>query len=483
MQLCPVCAPDYRKQDVVDFILYRKLGDVEPAAGTLDELLITLPKCGHVFTVETLDGHCELGDFYTREGADGKWLGLRSPDSVGETRAPPVCPTCRKAITSPRYGRAFKSADLNILERNIISSMTQNLDKLHASMSEIAKSRIAEALKREAERLVISSSAPTSTRKQRQKRGKTQKNHLSNSQDLPVPLDALLPSAALHAVAPAIADTWQRTTRHLTVIYANALKITKTRSAHLKAWEAAFSCLYQKEMEIAVADPAHAPRRPQEYAMRMARMKVGQPQPRADKRFLVEAFWATLNLRFIMGDLAKTWMEDVIKKGKNFSTDERQKWGSFVLFVFDSCLRDADLAFSIAEESESRKQMTTSALLKMRARLERFKFNVDMIRASGHMQDGRPKLLDDLAHEIELAQGTIAATMKEHIAKLPNDGQTWIPDNFLGTARMIVDEWGKLEKSVHNDTFYEPLSLDEQMAVVRALNFCKLAVLEVLCVY
>jgi hypothetical protein len=103
-----------------------------------------------------------------------------------------------------------------------------------------------------------------------------------------------------------------------------------------------------------------------------------------------------------------------------------------------------------------------------------------MVRASGKMQDERPKLLVDVADEVENSERRISNTIQEHLAKLPDDRQTWIPDNFTGTARIIVDEWGKLEKSIGRDTFYEPVSLDEQMAVVRALNFCKVTTFEVL---
>ncbi|KAJ7497553.1 hypothetical protein FB451DRAFT_1211927 [Mycena latifolia] len=473
IQTCPICAPDNVKQNVVDLLLYRKLEDIEPSAGTLDELLITLPKCHHVFTVETLDGHCGMGDFYTREGAEGKWLGLRSPDvSAGETRAPPVCPTCRKAITSPRYGRVFKSTDLDILERNVISSMTHNLNKLQQSMATIVKSDIVNALKRESEHLKIPSTSGASTKKQRQARRKARSKVLNSPEDMPAPLDTLIPSnTTFHGVSPAIAEAWQRATWHLTAFYENSMKITKVRSAHIDAWQAAFSCLYEQEMNMAAADPAHAPRRPTEHAMRTARMKVGQPQPRADKRFLVEAFWATLKLRFVLADLARSWMDELLRKGTDFSADDRVKWGTFGLFVLDTCLRDAGLALSIAQESESRRQMTTSTLLIMRAQLDRFRFNLDMVRASGGFTVEREKLLVDIAHEIEGAEDTLASTMRDHVAVLPNDGQTWLWDNFFETGRLIVDEWRKLEKSIRADTFYEPLSLDDKMAVVRALNF------------
>ncbi|KAJ7651473.1 hypothetical protein DFH06DRAFT_1207067 [Mycena polygramma] len=469
IQTCPICAPEHLKDRVVDVVLQRTLDDVDPAAGTLDELLITLPKCGHCFTVETLDGLCGMTDFYTREGTEGKWLGLRAPNSAGETRKPPVCPTCRTAITSPRYGRVFKSADLEILERNVISRASKNLDQIQTLISRIPKTSIMDTLKQRAAHLSVPSSS--SDKKKKRAHRQARLKVLNSLESLPVPLATLLPSRDLHAVSPVITGTWQTVTQPLSNIYANAMKVAKTRSAHINAWEAAFSRLYGDEMNSSLRDPARAPRKPEEHAMRMARMKVGLPQPRADKRFLVEAFWATLTVRFTIADLARSWTEELLKNAKNFRGEECRKWGTFGLFVLDSCLRDAKLAYSIAEESESRRQMTTSTLLLLRAQLERFRFNLDMTRASGRMQDDRSKLLTDVADEIRNTSDTITTTLRGHIARLPDDRGTWLPENFEGTAGIIVDEWEKLQQNISRDSFYEPVSLDEKMAVVRALNF------------
>ncbi|KAJ7200706.1 hypothetical protein C8J57DRAFT_1413236 [Mycena rebaudengoi] len=469
VQICPTCAPDALKQNVVDFLLYRKLEDIDSTGDTLDELLITLPKCKHIFTVETLDGHCVMGDFYTREGAEGKWLGLRSPDASGETRGPPVCPTCRTAITSPRYSRIFKSADLGVLERNVISRMTLSLNRLQMSMAGVRKSSMEEALQRASRSLNIPSN-PASTRKKQ--RTKARRKALATSQDSPVPLETLLPSnSTLHSLSSIISGIWERTTQPLTKMYADALKVAKTRSAHIHAWESAFSSLYEQEIDLALSDPVRAPRRPEEHAMRMARMKVGQPQPRADKRFLVEAFWATLKLRFILCDLARTWMKELMDKSTTFAPEERQKWGLYGFFIIDSCVHDADIAYTIAEMSESRRQMTITTLLLMRASFERFRFDLDMCRASDKFQEDRARLLEDISKEREKAEAQFERTVTEHIAVLRNDAQGWISDNFSETARIILDDWKKLEQSLRADTFYEPVSLDERMAVVRALNF------------
>jgi hypothetical protein len=127
IQICPLCAPREIKENVVDSITCKKLEDIDLEQGTLEELLITLPNCSHVFTVKTLDGICEMQEYYRRDGPDGRWLGFKDPPT--SFRKPPACPTCRQAITSPRYGRVFKRADLDILENNVASQMSQALKR------------------------------------------------------------------------------------------------------------------------------------------------------------------------------------------------------------------------------------------------------------------------------------------------------------------------------------------------------------------
>src|SRR5882762_2625040 len=100
MQICPLCVPEHAKETVVDFIMCRKLSEIDMKQKTLDEILITLPSCRHVFTVETLDGICDMNEFYQRDSNEGRWIGFADPPTG--FRKPPTCPTCRKAITSPR---------------------------------------------------------------------------------------------------------------------------------------------------------------------------------------------------------------------------------------------------------------------------------------------------------------------------------------------------------------------------------------------
>ena len=76
--MCPVCLPSSAKQDIVDFIMQRRLEDIDLSSDDLSERLIVLP-CKHVFTVETLDGHCGMDKFYEIDPMTGTFLATKAP--------------------------------------------------------------------------------------------------------------------------------------------------------------------------------------------------------------------------------------------------------------------------------------------------------------------------------------------------------------------------------------------------------------------
>ncbi|GLB37649.1 putative P-loop containing nucleoside triphosphate hydrolase protein [Lyophyllum shimeji] len=474
IQVCPRCASPDLKEKVVDLILGLTLEDILDDGEELDNLLITLPRCRHVFTVETLDGLCEMEDYYTCRESDGKWLDLKSPVSqtaTGERKKPPVCPTCRSAITSPRYGRIFKSADLDILERNVIARLSSQLDGLRGMMERMSKSEIESALVAEAARIVLQDvSAGASVRKAC---AKARKVLLNDKREVPMPKEALDPgNKELFIISPPVVEAWNKAVKPLVQLYDRALKVAGTRSAHARAWEAAWSCLVEQEMERATADPARAPRNLNQYAMQIARMKVGQPQPRADKRFMVEAFWTTVQVRLILSDLAHAWLT-AAGRGQNYTPQQSQMWAAFAATLLDGCRRDAQLALNVATASESRRQMTKTSLLIMRVNLERFRFDFRMAEESGNLRlpEERAKMADKALAGVTVVGKEIQDVVKGHVRGLRDDAQGWIVENFTETANLILQEWQKLEKSVRNSTFYEPISLEEKMNIVRAFDF------------
>ena len=133
-QACILCLPEERKVDIVDFIMQRTLAEIDLNSEDISERLIRLA-CGHIFTVETLDGHCNVSEYYEIDP-----MGV-----VTATKAPPVsyqnppsCPTCRGPITALRYGRVTKRANLDILEQNVASTMSSALEKISPQIEEFS---------------------------------------------------------------------------------------------------------------------------------------------------------------------------------------------------------------------------------------------------------------------------------------------------------------------------------------------------------
>jgi hypothetical protein len=446
--------------------MQRALGEIDLEQGTVDELLIRIPHCEHVFTVETLDGHCGMSEYYNRDEASGEWISLRTPPHGFQK--PPVCPTCRAAITSPRYGRVFKRADLDILELNTVGRMSRALHRVCTSIQEFSKKEAETELTGEAATIKpgqVSSSA-------RKAQVKARRTATREQRSIPISTKSLdTGNTDLHNISPAITIVWKRVTKKLMDSYNQAYNTAATRSAHVNAWDAAFVCLYNQEMQRSISDPGTSSKRPiTELAMRVAKMTVGQPQPRADMRYSVEAIWATLDIRFTLVDLAQTWFSALCQSPK-FPAVQRQGWANYILFLIDTCDQDARIAFEIAKKSESRRQMTKTSLLIMRTDLERFRFNVEMNRECGKLKDVRGQMAAEASHKIQLATRAIQATLDDHLAMRVEE-DAWLDENFTSKAKTLLAEWRNIERSLLLGTFYEPVSLEEKMSIVKSFNFC-----------
>ena len=126
---------DEAKMAIVNFIMQWDISNINTALDDLGKKLITLD-CGHIFTVETLDGHCSMSEYYEVDPMTDHYLEMRTPPV--KYQMPPTCPTCRGPITSPQYGHVTKCTNLDILEQNVASNMSKWLDKHRPSLEAIA---------------------------------------------------------------------------------------------------------------------------------------------------------------------------------------------------------------------------------------------------------------------------------------------------------------------------------------------------------
>ncbi|TCD60036.1 hypothetical protein EIP91_010850, partial [Steccherinum ochraceum] len=466
-----IVATDVPQDEVVDQILFRTLADVDPDMETVDDMLITLPNCRHVFTIETLDGICDMSVFYERSADDTKWIGLKTPPSG--YRKPPTCPTCRSAITAPRYGRIFKRADLDILENNVASSMSQSLLKAADKVNVISTQPLNDRLKLAAQELQPSlSKVPGGDFKKRLRR---QAAILRETRNTPVAFPHINASNDLHAVPELEVNPWRRVIGPLLAAYREAVAVASTRSAHIHAWEASFSFLYNQETQNAMLNPERAPRgNLQEYAMRMAKIKVGQPQPRADMRFRVEAFWMTINIRLLLIELAQAWADELSSGPDGDKNFNRRLWDGYVSFLLRSCKQDADITLKVTQESESRRQTVRTHLLILRIELASFKFNIEVTRRrEDFSMEKRSELANSCHERLNKAKAGIRSVSLEHMKTSqadPASEREWVMVNFTAQAKGILDSWEDIETSLRRDTFYQTVSRDEMSDIVKAMR-------------
>jgi hypothetical protein len=199
----------------------------------------------------------------------------------------------------------------------------------------------------------------------------------------------------------------------------------------------------------------------------------GQSPPRADKKYAVEAILLTVQIRSLLLDLARTWMDAIKDASRPYPPEQLGHWGTFGLFLADSCIDDAKLALEIAKESESRHQITRSSLSSMRAEFERFQFNVGMLSRSGRMKEERDKMVASVLQKKLQAERYMRDVLREHRAvKAGISEENWLSENFTSAALKITSEWAKMERSLTMATFYQPVTLEEQISVIRGMNFC-----------
>ena len=102
---CQICTHPSVKGMVVDFILSSTFEEVD-----LDEDPCIIPPCGHILTLESMDGHMSMSDFYTTN-TDGSIVGLKNSAEPFSASGMKSCPTCRGPLRNlNRYSRIVRRA-------------------------------------------------------------------------------------------------------------------------------------------------------------------------------------------------------------------------------------------------------------------------------------------------------------------------------------------------------------------------------------
>lgn len=445
---------------MVDLILHLTLDDIDPSSDDLDNITITL-KCRHTFTVETLDGVCELAKAYERDATGNVWSRLLlSSETFVKT---PCCPTCRAPITARRYGRLTKRGNLDLLERNVATKMARELASLQATFHGIDRAALETGVQDFAPRsdFVLSDKALQGTQKKRDQ-------YTRPSRKEPVlPVDLLgrhmQSICGLHRVE---CNRWVTTMKPLLNLYQKVHTLSCQRTAHSSAYEASFSMIYEYELMLARHGP-HPPRHPETFALQVAKTKVGMAPPRADTRFQVEAIWMSIDIRVLIAGFAEKLFSNLVEK-KEASPAQLLAWANFITFIHNSCFHDASCAAEIARTTSAHRQELLSGLRMFKATWRRTQFSViiDQSRPEGLTMDERNGLAQRVERHLLATRGE-ALRFKRQCISGGRVLDNIVRDDFDGPLGQCFNHWQQLIDTLNRPSvFYQAVSDEERRQVV-----------------
>ncbi|KAK0451375.1 uncharacterized protein EV420DRAFT_714274 [Desarmillaria tabescens] len=480
-QKCIECLSDEDKMDIVDFVMQRTLAEMPVGSEDISDKLITLD-CGHVFTVETLDGHFQMTDYYEVDEM-GSYKGMKAPPI--EFQRPPTCPTCQSPITARRYGRISKRANLDILERNVASMMSQRLAEVIPSIETLSNNL--EKLKARAEKLKVAPNFKCHPAAGFEDLIKTREGFMTEKADEVLEHYMFTARSMIvhHGLSDSEATSWMGIVVDLHRVYKKVADIAMTRSAHARAYESALSTLYRLELAHLAAEPPPEMLRirPEHIVVRNVDRKIGQPPHKAARRYHLEAFILSVELRLMLGSIARSRFEALpVTSNEPEVLHHRHVWYSFTLFIYQSCVVDCQKVIAIAHATSSSRLAARSASLMFCSDFEQFRFWVLEKRRHAFKSGALAEARDGLVAEVQADKKKMESRLKEleqsYFTSRPssdpsliNEERQWFHGNCSAKIERCFKEYGKLEDHIMNDAVYQPMSLQEKRDIVKALGF------------
>ena len=464
------------KTAIVDFILQRTISEIDTTSDDVSEKLIAL-ECGHIFTVETLDGHCERSQYYDTDPLTGRYLGMKAPPIKYQT--PPACPTCRGPITSPRYGRITKRANLDILEQNVASNMSKRLERHGPALESITAGLEASETAVKA----IVGGADLVSEEDFAQICEKRKNSFGQP-DKPLPVNMLRELSQCHGFSNKEADAWKKIAKDINRVYGAIADVASSRSAHVKAYEAAVTTLFKLEMEAVALDPSKIDGKTQhEAAFAAVNAKIGQPPHKADRKYHIEAFLLTIELRLMLARIASARVSEFPLTPKEPDHPRhREIWSTFVGFLYDSCIEDCAKAVSLAQSCSALRQEARVVTVNLRCAFEKVQFEALERRRKipTSFESGDPQLRARerlgkfvLEKKTEARRALMQARTRyfqnrpvNSLAQMDEE-DVWFEENCASMAEKVIAAYEDLRvKALKMEVFYQKVTLEEKRQIV-----------------
>jgi hypothetical protein len=272
-------------------------------------------------------------------------------------------------------------------------------------------------------------------------------------------------------------------------VYDAIADVASERSAHVKAYEAAMSTLFKLEMEAVALDPSKVDGGTQhEAAFAAVNAKIGQPPHKADRKYHVEAFLLTVELRLMLGQIGSARVSELpLTSNDPNHPRHRQIWTTFVAFLYDSCIKDCDKAISLTRSCSALRQEARASMLNLRCIFEKVRFDTLEVRRkiqiTGRDGEGQTRMRENLGKFVvqqqTAAEEELSYFQTRYFKNRPMDSSSerneeilWFQKNCFSRAKKVFAAYKDLREQVlKSEVFYQPMSLRERQDIVKALGF------------
>ena len=365
-----------------------------------------------------LDRICGIKQVYTRNTDDTEWTGFVAP--VKQV-ALPLCPSCQTPILSRRYGRLFKRAGLDELEKDLMVTVSQTLTSIQDSIRPIAQ----QGLRGEnmvgwgaAARLIVKKSKWKSM--QAARRQILKQAPAGDSIVISFPVSPS--NVQLHHVRPALVIVWDNKTAGLNSLYTALGNLWSSRRTYTDIWKHAENATEIVDGTICNRD------------------RLGYPFPAAHSRLLVETLWTMLDARLLMLPLAFDVLSEFSARNSPF--EDIQSWAAYVSYLIETCEVDAKKAVRLSTKAELHRKAAHSSLYAQIVRIWKFRLDISMCRASGVLQDrAQRQILAETAR-------TRTKEAREEFTEARKTFRLAVPINSMADDAVWIQTWLKLATGI-----------------------------------
>jgi len=164
-------------------------------------------------------------------------------------------------------------------------------------------------------------------------------------------------------------------------------------------------------------------------------------------------------------------------------TTHARLWRSYVSFLYESCIRDAEKALYLAQKSTASRLAARAEVHILRGKLELFRFEI-LTECALLVREGlldatyREELSARAQQEAKTTATRVNTLEATYLHNHPvtdmeelKAERAWFSQNCRGRGGKYVEEYCKLAKHLLIESGYAPLSLQAKADIVRAFGF------------